>query len=532
MKAFEDELYELIKNIEFTNRRDDFQTQLRRDARDIRSSNNITVFADKSTNLYSIPKDEYEKLLRDNITQTYKKTHPATKDGIDREAKQIAHDLNLGDRMERYADKQAFVTLKDHKDNFRANPKCRLINPAKSEMGHVSKSFLESAVREVSEKTQLNQWRDTSTVINWFTNIKNKKQHRFIKFDICEFYPSISEALLEKAIAFAQAYTSITDQQVKIIKHSRKSLLFNKSDTWIKKEGDLFDVTMGSLDGAEVCELVGLYLLDKLSPITGKLNTGLYRDDGLCAINTCSPRRLDKLRKDITAMFKEEGLSITIEINLLATDFLDVTLDLFNNKYYPYRKPNNNQLYINAKSNHPEPIIKELPMMIARRLSDLSCSQDEFNKAKGPYKAALKESGLANNLEYKTSTKVKKRNRNVIWFNPPFNKAVSTNIGKIFLRMVKKHFTKQHHYYKILNIHTIKLSYSCMPNMERIIKQSNAKILDDTPHTNQGGCNCSKPEDCLLDGQCLTSCIVYNAEVSTAEKEFIYHGSTKNTWKE
>jgi len=64
--------------------------------------------------LYSIPKDEYEKLLRDNITQTYKKTHPATKDGIDREAKQIAHDLNLGDRMERYADKQAFVTLKDH----------------------------------------------------------------------------------------------------------------------------------------------------------------------------------------------------------------------------------------------------------------------------------------------------------------------------------------------------------------------------------------------------------------------------------
>ena len=52
------------------------------------------------------------------------------------------------------------------------------------------------------------------------------------------------------------------------------------------------------------------------------------------------------------------------------------------------------------------------------------------------------------------------------------------------------------------------------------------------PHTNQGGCNCSKPEDCLLDGQCLTSCIVYNAEVSTAEKEYIYHGSTKNTWKE
>ena len=155
-------------------------------------------------------------------------------------------------------------------------------------MGHISKSFLVNAVREVSEKTQLNQWRYTSTVIDWFKKIKNKKQHGFIKFDICEFYPSISEDLLDKAIAFAQNYTFITDQQIKIIKHSRKSLLFNKSDTWIKKEGDLFDVTMGSLDGAEVCELVRLYLLDKLSAITGKPSTGLYRDDGLCAIHTCS----------------------------------------------------------------------------------------------------------------------------------------------------------------------------------------------------------------------------------------------------
>ena len=85
--------------------------------------------------------------------------------------------------------------------------------------------------------------------------------------------------------------------------------------------------------------------------------------------------------------------------------------------------------------------------------------------------------------------------------------------------MVKKHFTNQHHYYKILNIHTIKLSYSCMPSMERIIKQSNAKTLEEAPDTKQGGCNCPAPEDCLLDNQCLTSSIVYNAEVSTPEKE-------------
>ena len=109
----------------------------------------------------------------------------------------------------------------------------------------------------------------------------------------------------------------------------------------------MFDVTMGSFDGAEVCELVGLYLLDKLSHLTGKENTGLYRDDGLSAIRCSSARRFDKLRKDITEFFKGEGLSITIEINLQVTDFLDATFDLPNGKYFPYRKPNNDLLYIN-----------------------------------------------------------------------------------------------------------------------------------------------------------------------------------------
>ena len=40
--------------------------------------------------------------------------------------------------------------------------------------------------------------------------------------------------------------------------HASKSLLFNNNSTWIKKNGSLFDVTMGSYDGAEVCELVGI----------------------------------------------------------------------------------------------------------------------------------------------------------------------------------------------------------------------------------------------------------------------------------
>ena len=110
-----------------------------------------------------------------------------------------------------------------------------------------------------------------------------------------------------------------------------------------------FDVTMGSFDGAELCELVGLYLLNKHSQTIGRSSVGLYRDDGLAAIGSRSGRQLDQLRKQIVQLFKVEGLSVTIEANLLRTDFLDVLLDLEDNKYSPYRKPNNKPLYINSK---------------------------------------------------------------------------------------------------------------------------------------------------------------------------------------
>ena len=64
-----------------------------------------------------------------------------------------------------------------------------------------------------------------------------------------------------------------------------------------EKNNSLFDVTMESFDGAEICEIVGLYLLDKLSNLSGKENVGLYRDDSLAAINSCSGLVLDRTRK-------------------------------------------------------------------------------------------------------------------------------------------------------------------------------------------------------------------------------------------
>ena len=73
------------------------------------------------------------------------------------------------------------------------------------------------------------------------------------------------------------------------------------------------DVTTGSYDGAEICELAGLYLLNQLSIVIGKSSVGLYRGDGFAAINNANGPKLDRIRKDIIALFKDEGLSITIE---------------------------------------------------------------------------------------------------------------------------------------------------------------------------------------------------------------------------
>ena len=113
--------------------------------------------------------------------------------------------------MESYASRPAFITIKDHKPNFRNNTKCRLINPAKNEIGLVSKKYLETIIKNVSNKIRVNQWRNTATVIDWFRSLPQKANSRFVKFDNVEYYPSISETLLDRAISFAKSLTSNRD---------------------------------------------------------------------------------------------------------------------------------------------------------------------------------------------------------------------------------------------------------------------------------------------------------------------------------
>ncbi len=75
-----------------------------------------------------------------------------------------------------------------------------------------------------------------------------------------------------------------------------------------------------------------------------------------------SARLADKTRKELHKCFEQFGLKITAEANLHVVNyFLDVTFDPNNGKFKPYRKPNDDPLYINRHSNHPPSIIKQLP---------------------------------------------------------------------------------------------------------------------------------------------------------------------------
>ena len=102
--------------------------------------------------------------------------------------KKFAKTLSLEDKMECYSDNHTYITLKDDKENFRNNIKCRLINPSKSEVGLVSKCYLSNIIADVSKKTKVNQWRNTSTVTDWFKNLADKQKQKFIKFEIAGFY--------------------------------------------------------------------------------------------------------------------------------------------------------------------------------------------------------------------------------------------------------------------------------------------------------------------------------------------------------
>jgi hypothetical protein len=130
---------------------------------------------------------------------------------------------------------------------------------------------------------------------------------------------------------------------------------------------------MGSFDGAESCELVGSFLLHLITMTHGN-KFGLYKDDGLGIIKA-TPRQVEIIKKDQCALFNKHGLKITIEANKKIVNFLDVTLNLNTGKYHHYSKPNNTPLYVHSKSNHPHSVLRNIPLSINKRLTEISSDQ-------------------------------------------------------------------------------------------------------------------------------------------------------------
>ena len=306
----------------------------------------------------------------------------------------------------------------------------------------------------------------------------------------------------------------------------------------MKKGSDLFDVSMGAYDGAEVCELIGIFLLNLLGRQYDPKNIGLYRDDGLSIFKNCSGPQMEKIKKRLQKVFKNNGLNVIIECNMKIVNYLDVTFNLNDGTYRPYQKPDNIIQYIHVESNHPPNIIKQIPKTIEKRLSQLSSSEKIFNESAPFYEDKLHQSGYQQKLKYNpanTETHNKRNHkRNLIWFNPPFSRNLSTKIGKCFLNLLDKHFPGNHRLHKIFNRNNVKVSYSCTKSMKTLITNHNKNILGKKPSINKSHCNCRNKEACPLNGQCQIGEVVYESTLSSNQpnyKEKKYFGIAEESFK-
>ena len=410
LAPFESDLQRMISSIDFRPIQNKFVSKLSKDIKNIKKTKELLINADKSTNIFKMFKEDYQKYLRNNITKAYKKSNRNRENDINLDTKIIAQNLIIDDQVEKMQETEAFLPTKDHEEGFPHMLFFRLINSSKSDIGKINKS--------------VNKSKNTSQVITSFKNIKSKKASSFVHFNVENFYPSIWIDLFTYAISYAKTITNIDDDQLSIIMQSRKTLLFNNNIPCIKKSGEeKFDLKMGCYDGVEVCELVGTYILNKLKNVTSK-----EKWIGNISKNTQNCNR--KKEKQIVKVFKECSLTINIKCNSKSVDFLDVTFDLVNESYKPHRKSNNKPLYINKHFNHSPNILQQLSKFIEKRICETSSNIDVFNRSIKIHNDALHERIFKETIPSFTKpaprdndeNQKRKIKRSIMWFNPLYLK--------------------------------------------------------------------------------------------------------------
>ena len=166
LKNFENDLVNMAQNIKFRQCENSLQTNLKNICDQMQSEPKLIIPADKTSNFYKIDREQYEELRSKDVQKCYKKEKIQKFQKINKEHIQIATTLDIEDRVFKTSQQDCFVTLKDHKSNFKEKPQVRINNPAKLELGRVSKKILEEKIHIIRKKSKFNHWKNTHSVIN------------------------------------------------------------------------------------------------------------------------------------------------------------------------------------------------------------------------------------------------------------------------------------------------------------------------------------------------------------------------------
>ena len=203
-------------------------------------------------------------------------------------------------------------------------------------------------------------------------------------------------------------------------------------------------------------------------------------------------------------------------------------------------KKGDKPIYVNARSNHPPKIIKNIPVGINKRLCEISSNEEVFELAAPPYQAELNRCNYDHILKFsppedKSPQQRRKRCKQCSWFNPPYSINVETNVGKIFLELLDEHFPPGHILRSIMNRNSVKISYRCLSNMGSLVAKHNSKVFrkaagNQAPPPPRCNCQKSKKKDCPMPGACNQTGVVYQATVTSegGRNTQTYVGLAKN----
>ena len=124
------------------------------------------------------------------------------------------------------------------------------------------------------------------------------------------------------------------------------------------------------------------------------------------------------------------------------------------------------------------------------------------------------------------------RKRQIIWFNPPYSKIVTTKVEKCFLSLIDKHFPLHHKLHKLFNWNNVKISYSFLPNIKSVINAHSRNTLCLSTTIGRRTYNYINIPQCPLQQKCLSNNILYQGNIipiGENSETKVYYGICKTT---